>query len=70
MADEAGDGIIRGADHLLVLRRLLRDGHVRASHAARLCHRGEEDARGILSTMESEFGYLNRVLTDAIRSGR
>ncbi|MDE2796621.1 MAG: hypothetical protein OXL34_17535 [Gemmatimonadota bacterium] len=59
VADRAGLGSILAADHLLVLRHLLRQMRI-APATARLCQRRQEDARDVLLDMEGPFGLLER----------
>ena len=60
VADESGKGIVLGADHLLVLRHLVDHGEIDARTASSLCQRRESTVVRVLTTMESEFGYVER----------
>ncbi len=60
VANEADNGVILAADHLLVLTHLLRKAEIDAALAAQLCHRHESDARWLLASMETDLGYLKR----------
>ena len=58
VADEAGRGIVLGADHLLVLQHLVHHGEIDARTASMLCQRRESTVVRVLAVMESEFGYI------------
>ena len=60
VAEEASRGVVLGADHLLVLRYLLREVEIDVHAAARLCHRRESEAHEVLAAMEEEFRLLDR----------
>lgn len=47
-------------DHLLVLHHLLHAPEIDTPTVARLCQRPEEDARELLTAMETTYGYLER----------
>ena len=68
VADEAARGVALGADHLLVLRHLLREFEIDISSAARLCHRREAEAHRILVVMEEDFGHLERAGSESTPS--
>ena len=60
VAEEEKRGVELSVDHLLVLQHLLRHAEIDTATAARICQRGETDAREILAEMERRLGYLER----------
>ena len=60
VADLARRKTVLAADHLLVLRHLLRRAEIRAARAAVLCQRRESEARDVLLEMEGTLGLLER----------
>jgi len=60
VADRASLGSILAADHMLVLRHLLRQMRISPATAAGLCQRRQEDARDVQLDMEGPFGLLER----------
>ena len=61
VGEQAKKGIALSADHLLILRHLLRRPAISPAAAARLCQRGLGEARDALLDMEGVFGLLERV---------
>jgi len=60
VAEESQQGRLLTLDNLLVLRHLLDHPELDSASAARLCQRQENEAREILTEMESTLGYLER----------
>lgn len=60
VAEEGQRGRILGLDHLLILNYLQRHSELDNATAARLTQRSRDEARETLSTMERDFGYLER----------
>ncbi|MCY3808012.1 MAG: putative DNA binding domain-containing protein [Gemmatimonadetes bacterium] len=60
VGEQARKGIALTADHMLVLRHLLRRPAIRPATAARLCQRRLGEARDALVEMEGAFGLLER----------
>lgn len=60
VAEEGRRGVNLKVDDLLVLQHLLRHAEIESSAAAQLCQRPQSEARGILSRMERDLGYLDR----------
>ena len=61
VGEQAKKGIALSADHMLILRHLLRRPAIRPATAARLCQRRLGEARDALLDMEGAFGLLERV---------
>lgn len=61
VGEQARRGIAPTADHMLVLRHLLRQPAISPATAARLCQRRLGEARDALLDMEGAFGLLERV---------
>ena len=61
VGDEATRGRVLTVDELLILNHLLGQPHIDAPAAAGLCQRPSNRAEAILSSMESERGYLLRM---------
>lgn len=60
VGEQAKRGIALSADHMLILRHLLRRPAIRPATAARLCQRRLGEARDALVEMEGAFGLLER----------
>ncbi len=60
VAEEEQAGRDISIDHLLILQYLIQHSEIDTSTAAHISQRSEEDARRILSKMESERDYLKR----------
>lgn len=60
VGEQARKGIALTADHMLVLRHLLRRPAIRPATAARLCQRRLGEGRDALVEMEGAFGLLER----------
>ncbi|MBL29069.1 MAG: AAA family ATPase [Rhodospirillaceae bacterium] len=58
--EEARAGRMLGVDHLLILHRLLSAPELDSATAGSLCQRSADEARGLLTEMETAFGYLER----------
>ncbi|WP_419939591.1 ATP-binding protein [Candidatus Palauibacter sp.] len=61
VAEEARQGRTLAVDELLILNHLLDRPHIDAATAADLCQRPPTRAEAILSSLESERGYLLRI---------
>ncbi|MDD3268981.1 MAG: ATP-binding protein [Syntrophomonadaceae bacterium] len=60
VAEEEQAGRDISIDHMLILQYLIQHPEIDTSTAAHISYRKEEEARRVLSSMESERGYLER----------
>lgn len=60
VAEEEQAGRDISIDHMLILQYLMQNPEIDTSTAAHICQRREEEARRVLSSMESERDYLER----------
>jgi ATP-dependent DNA helicase RecG len=60
VAEESDRGRLLPLEHLLIIQHLLRHPELDTATAVRITQQSENDAREMLSRMESELGYLER----------
>jgi len=63
VAEEAKNGVYLSADHLLILRHMIKHAEINIPVAARLCQRTEVKILDILAEMENAFGHIEAVGT-------